>query len=275
MSDGDDLEAGGSVGGEHTTELVGQHDLSQSGDFTGGTIFHVRPFRGGNGDFEQPKVDIVAVRAEGNLAGNGLEGIGGEVIASSNGLQSGHGVVGRGGDGIHEPPPLPGVQPGIGVLGIGGKLSRDGGAGVFGGGGAQFGPGVVGVAAGFALSTQLLFPDPTLSCGVYGKGTEGVHGRGANAGVGGDSMGGRGGVFRTVGDPTASPRVVAQAQLQLVPHDDGDLEQLPKEGQAGDLLVSRTLSGFTTLFLCVQTKGPNLVAVWAPVQLGPMRDGTS
>jgi hypothetical protein len=145
---------------------------------------------------------------------------------------------------------------------------------------------------------KLLLPDPTDDgklndgTGVWGRtnGGVGVHGEsvgkqgqsgkgGVHAGVFGESDGGRGGVFQSK----------QQAQLQLVPRDvsggrQRQLDQLadtpistaypllPKEGRAGDVIVTRDERGDVRLWFCVREFSGRKPAGWAPVLLGETFD---
>ena len=287
MSNGEDLEAGASVGGETTTELVGQRDLSEQGDFNGNVIFLVRPLRGSDEDHAEPRVRLDAVRGVGNLGGAGLVGSGGGIDDSKTSTQSGAGVHGNGANGsVFADPQNPQkritIRAGDGVSGKGGTLSRlppGGGAGVYGEGGEQFGPGVVGVADNHPLKIDDAGnpAEPFLACGVYGKGAHGIRGLGTRSGIDGQSALGRGGVFTTTGDPAIFTKPgdppptpgTKQAQIRLVPHEREGVPQLPRNGEPGDLLASSNEDGFAALFFCVQgpSQDHSQPAKWARVQL--------
>lgn len=179
------------------------------------------------------------------------------------------------------PPGPPGIPAGPNVPS--GPLAPA--AGVLGRGGVPIPPrgpvaaGVIGLAGGVPI------PDISESgdTGVYGTGPTGVTGRGVSTGVHGVAVGsGRGGMFESV--RSAQVQLVPQKVLEAFPTAVGvtplaiprgsEGAQLPKDGQAGDLLSLMDKQQQCTLWFCVG--GPDKdSAQWAQVLLGPSFPGVA
>jgi hypothetical protein len=179
----------------------------------------------------------------------GVRGEGGQVGVRGRGMV--HGVLGAS---IH--------AGGAGVVGVTDGTDSPpttGNVGVFGY--SDFGMGVVGQVSQQAGNNPV----------VRGQGHQGP-------GVHGVSTANRGGVFETLSGPASGTQPTAQ--IQLVPR--GQVEQagqdpaLPKDGQAGDLLVTIDSRDTCRLWFCqrgAEQNGP--AAEWREVSLGQLIVGTA
>ncbi len=161
------------------------------------------------------------------------------------------------------------------------------GAGVIGRGGLPLPPempvaaGVIGLAGGHSKPPIAI----TGNVGVFGLGPTGVRGRGdPGPGVNGVSDKDRGGVFES--ERAAQARLVPQKVRTRLPEGspitptgiapaalENGVVSLPKDGAAGDLMTLIDDGNLCTLWFCVRTGGSTGPARWAQVILGTQFDG--
>jgi hypothetical protein len=232
---------------------------------------------GGSGDAESNTMEVHHPDRSGKFKpGAGVLGIGGYWIgperdAKGNALRGaigGPGVVGLGGGTNSEEPYDHAAQfetvKGVGVCGL-----------------SNHGPGV------FGKSTTGLNMAQNISGGHFessnGNGVEGIGGAFGVVGRGGRA----GGFFRSSADPFIRAQVHLAPQfmsvpkevpMQIVPNISPDkVDQLPKTGSLGDLLVTASPPGdpnanMTLLWLCTRSgtaDGKDGIAEWRQVLLGP------